>query len=46
MNYQLGSAYMLMGEVIAKQVMDEVLNGKAKPKKQSRIKAMFKKISK
>ncbi len=46
MNFQSGSVYMLMGEVIAKQAMHEALHGKVKAKKQSRIKTMFKKISK
>ncbi|WP_165313502.1 hypothetical protein [Vibrio ziniensis] len=46
MNYQLGSAYTLMSEVIVKQVMDEALYGKEKPKKKSLIKTIFKKTSK
>ncbi len=46
MNYQLGSAYTLMGEVIVKQVMDDTLYGKDKPKKKSLIKTMFKKNTK
>jgi|GEM_PF-2927237 len=46
MDYQICALYMMRGEAIAKQLMDEQYNGKAKAKKPSRIKAMFKKISK
>ncbi len=46
MDYQITALYMLRGEAIAKQMMDDQFNGKAKAKKPSRIKALFKKISK
>ncbi len=46
MDYQVTALYMLRGEAIAKQMMNEQFNGKAKAKKPSRIKAMFKKIAK
>lgn len=46
MNFQFASAYMITGEVVVKQVMDETLYGKDKVKKPSRIKTFLKKISK
>ncbi len=46
MDYQICALYMLRGEAIAKQLMDEQFNGKTKAKKSSRIKTLFKKISK
>ena len=44
MGNDLGTAYM--GQIIAKQMMHEALYGKAKPKKKSFIKSMWKKMSK
>lgn len=44
MGNDLGTAYI--GQIIAKQMMHEALYGKAKPKKKSFIKTMWKKINK
>ncbi|GMQ48280.1 hypothetical protein [Vibrio sp. 10N] len=44
MSYELGSVYV--GQMAAKKMMDEMLYGKAQPKKKSFVKRMMKKLSK
>ncbi|MGR5286113.1 hypothetical protein ACP3V5_12380 [Vibrio maritimus] len=44
MSYELGSAYV--GQLAAKKMMDDMLYGKAQPKKKSFVKRMMKKLAK